>query len=117
LETVQIPTGPSSIGGDIGNSLFWKGDQLVMVSGKKGKPGTPMPLLFTAIDESFNATPLTDYSLSGEDNTFPTGTLVYNGITYIGFSGHEAGAHRIFRSTRSFPDWLRWTAIGIRSTR
>ena len=29
--------------------------------------------------------------ISGEDTIFPTGTLVHNGITYIGYSVHAAG--------------------------
>jgi hypothetical protein len=91
-QTVQAQTSPETFGSTIGNSLFWLGDQLVVVSGQMMTPEPPKKLVFAALDDALSATPLGTHLRPEEDVTFPTGTLVHQGVVYLAYSAHEAGA-------------------------
>ena len=90
-ETITLATGKDTIGADIGNSLFWKDDQLIIASGQQGGPMDAKPVMFASVSDTFDLQPLATHSPAGVDTIFPTGTLVHDGITYIGYSVHAAG--------------------------
>ena len=90
--TEAIEIGADTIGASIGNSLFWKAGELHIASGLASPPGEPNPLLFAKLDEDFSVEPLGSHTPEGEDTVFPTGTLVHEGVTFIAYSGHEAGS-------------------------
>jgi hypothetical protein len=92
LETFVSETTSDTIGGTIGNSLFHHQDSLFLVSGQHVPATAPKGLVFAELDENYAPSPVAKYVWDGEDPTFPTGTLVHQGLLFIAFSGHEAGS-------------------------
>ena len=51
-----------------------------------------VPLIFATLSDSFGLEILGTHYPDGEDAIFPTGTLVYGGVTFIAYSAHAIGS-------------------------
>jgi len=92
LATHTVPVSGDTFGGSIGNSLFWKNGALHMVSALLPSAGQPTALAFVTLSNTFEVGQVASHQPEGEDATFPTGTLIHKGITFIAYSAHAAGS-------------------------
>ncbi len=89
--TQKIAVGSGTISSNIGNSLFWKDGELHIASVMDTGPGMPQSLLFAMLTDGFSVEMEGNHAPKGEDPTFPTGTLVHDDVTLIGYSAHATG--------------------------
>ena len=89
--TAKTTLAADTIGSSIGNSLFWKDDELFITSGLTIPSSEPKGILFAKLSEDFSVEAVGKHA-PDEDPTFPTGTLVHKGVTFIAYSAHEAGS-------------------------
>ena len=73
----------------IGNSLLRHGDQVWMITGTGKNPHHSKGISVLELDAEYQPTELAWFTTEGQEYTFPTGTLLYNGYTFVTYDARE----------------------------
>ena len=90
LNTYAFPTSEIRSLSSIGNSLLRVGDQLWMFASSGMQPGGSSGISVLELDQEYQPTELAWFSQDGQERTFPTGNLQYNGYTFITYDVRDA---------------------------
>ena len=89
LNTVEIDTNAMRSLSSIGNSLLKSGDQIRMVTGTGMHSNAANGISVLELDAAYQPTELAWFSDEGQEYTFPTGSLMYNGYTFVSYDARE----------------------------
>jgi hypothetical protein len=87
LATHIFATSPTTIPGEIGNSMLYNGQYLLFFSA--GNPHDAAQLTVTQLTDRFDIAGTTEFYEESRRQNFPTGGLFYNGFIFIGYISQE----------------------------
>ncbi|MBP62101.1 MAG: hypothetical protein CMJ62_11315, partial [Planctomycetaceae bacterium] len=89
LGTYEIDADAARPLSSIGNSLLSNGDRVWMITGSGVSPRDPSGILVSELDAAYQPTELAWFAADGQEYTFPTGSLLHNGYTFVTYDARE----------------------------